>query len=125
MKTSILVLALLTVIGTGCSTVRQSPFVADTALPNCFDNNYSDQFKLFTIKSAAPNVVNQQCAITVLPRGSVSSGQQIVAQNMLSMLTSTANGNAEFLVPIGRRAISVYLAIGRRCSNRCTQCKAS
>ena len=94
MKTSTLVLALLTVIGAGCSTVRQSPFVADTALPNCFENNYSDQYKLFTIKSAAPNVVNQQCAITVLPRGSVPSGKQLVAGTYLVSVSNGGGGGA-------------------------------
>ena len=94
MKTSILVFALLAVIGTGCSTVRQSPFVADAELPNCFDNNYSDQYKLFTIKTAAPNVINQQCAITVAPRGTTASGKQLVAGRYRVSVSNGGGGGA-------------------------------
>ena len=94
MRTSLLVLALFAVIGTGCGTVRQSPYIADADLPNCFASNYSDQHKLFTIKTGAANIVNQQCALTVVPRGAVAAGQHLAAGTYMVSVSNGGGGGA-------------------------------
>ena len=79
MKINKLALSLLVGIGTGCTTLPPAPPVSMADLPNCFDTNYDKQLRLFTIKSAIGNVVNQQCLLTVGPRGNAASASQLAA----------------------------------------------
>ncbi len=58
-------------------------------LPNCFDINYDNKLRLFTIRNAVGNVVNQQCLLTVGPRGDVPSASRLTAG---SYSISLANG---------------------------------
>ena len=71
-RLSILILA---GIGAGCSTVPPAAQVSASDLPNCFDNNFDKVRGLFTIKGDVAKAVNQQCLLTVGPRGAASPSQ--------------------------------------------------
>jgi len=97
MKMTSLLLTPLLALGAGCSTTTQTQApttVAGADLPNCFAANYSEQYKLFTIVRPAANVVSQQCLLTVLPRGSSSSGQRLPAANYLVSVSNGGGGGA-------------------------------
>jgi len=94
MKMTAIALALLAGFGAGCTTVPSSPSVAVSALPNCFDNNYDKARGLFTIRNAVGNVVNQQCLITVVPRGEVASASQLTAGRYTIYLANGGGGGA-------------------------------
>jgi hypothetical protein len=69
MKLTTLAITFLAGAATGCATAPSGVPVAAADLPNCFDANYDAQRGLFTMRNAAPDAVNQQCALTVGPRG--------------------------------------------------------
>ena len=94
MKPNSLLLALLAVLSTGCSTVSPTARVADADLPNCFDANYAEQMKLFTIKSPATGVVNQQCVLTVVPSGNNASARQLTAGAYMMSVSDGGGGGA-------------------------------
>lgn len=79
MKITRLALSLLVGIGTGCTAVPPAPLVSMSELPNCFDSNYDQERGLFTIKNAVGNPVNQQCLLTVGPRGDIASASRLAA----------------------------------------------
>jgi len=89
-----LALSLLVGIGTGCTNVPPAPVVSMSDLPNCFDANYDRQSGLFTIKNAVGNVVNQQCLLTVVPRGDVASASQLAAGKYRVYLANGGGGGA-------------------------------
>lgn len=92
MKITTLSLAILAVIGAGCSTVPSQGVVATAELPNCFDSNYSAADQLFTIKNPAGKIVNQQCVLTVAPRGKASPGQLTAGSYMVSVSNGGGGG---------------------------------
>ncbi len=92
----IITLSLITIalIGSACSTAPPTGPVSVSALPNCFDSNYSPADQVFTIRNPAGKVVNQQCILTVTPRGKVSPGQQLAAGNYLVSVSDGGGGGA-------------------------------
>lgn len=92
MKITKLALSLLVGIGTGCSTVL--PFVSMSDLPNCFDTHYDKERGLFTIKNDVGNAVNQQCLLTVWPRGDVAAASQLTAGSYRVYLANGGGGGA-------------------------------
>ena len=93
MKMTRLALSLLAGIGAGCATAPPAPLAA-SGLPDCFNSNYDPQRDLFTMRSAAQNVVNQQCAITVGPRGGVASASRLTAGSYTVYLANGGGGGA-------------------------------
>ncbi len=94
MKNTLILLTPFLAFGAGCSTMQTSTMIASADLPNCFVGNYSEQYKLFTVVNPTTKAVNQQCLLTVLPRGSNSSGQQLVAGNYLLSVSNGGGGGA-------------------------------
>ena len=90
-KLSILLLAGL---GVGCTTVLAAPPVSKSALPNCFDTNYDKERGLFVIKGDLGKAVNQQCLLTVGPRGSAASASQLAAGRYRVYLANGGGGGA-------------------------------
>ena len=83
MKFVKLALPLLACLSAGCTSFPSMNQVATADLPNCFDNNYDGQRRLFTMKNAPANAANQQCLLTVLPSGNSASASQLVAGNYM------------------------------------------
>ena len=94
MKFTKLALALLVGFGSGCANVTPAPPVSLSDLPNCFDTNYDKERGLFTIKSDAGNPVNQQCLLTVGPRGDVVSASLLAAGSYRIYLGNGGGGGA-------------------------------
>ncbi len=94
MKFSNLALSLLVVMGTGCTSVRTTPPVSLSEMPNCFDTNYDKERDLFTIRNDAGNPVNQQCLLTVGPRGGGASESSLPAGRYRVYLSSGGGGGA-------------------------------
>lgn len=92
MKSTKLVLSLLLGIGTGCTTVPPAPLVSMSDLPNCFDTNYDKERGLFTIRNDVGNVVNQQCLLTVWPRGDLASASRLTAGSYRVFLANGGGG---------------------------------
>ncbi len=95
------VLSALAGIVTGCSTQPPTPQVSLSDLPNCLDANYDETLRLFTIKNMmersenpAKNPANQQCLITVSPRGRVASASQLAADRYTIYLSEGGQGGA-------------------------------
>jgi hypothetical protein len=78
MKLTTLALSLLAGAATGCATAPPGPLIGAVDLPNCFDSNYDAQRDLFTMRNAAPDAVNQQCALTVGPGSRLAAGSYVV-----------------------------------------------
>ena len=90
-----LALSLLLVgIATGCASVRTTAPVSVSDLPNCFDANYDKERGLFTIRNDAGNPVNQQCLLTVGPRGGVASASRLEAGRYRVYLSNGGGGGA-------------------------------
>jgi len=94
MKINKLALSVLVGIGTGCTNVPPAPLVSMSDFPNCFDTNYDKEMRLFTIKNAVGNVVNQQCLLTVGPRGDVASASRLKAGSYRVSLANGGGGGA-------------------------------
>ena len=94
MKLSKIALALLAAIGAGCAGVQSAPPVALAELPNCFDASYERERGLFTIRNDTGNPVNQQCLLTVGPRGGESSPQRLAAGRYRTYLSNGGGGGA-------------------------------
>ena len=95
MKMTKLALSLLLVgIGTGCTSVPTAPSVSLSDLPNCFDSNYDRERGLFTIRKDIGNAVNQQCLLTVVPRGNVASPDRLTAGSYRVYLSNGGGGGA-------------------------------
>lgn len=94
MKNTLLLLTPLLALGAGCATTQPSTVIASVDLPNCFASNYSEQYKLFTVVNPTAKAVNQQCLLTVLPRGNNSSGRHLVAGNYLVSVSNGGGGGA-------------------------------
>ncbi len=92
MKMTTLALSLLAGLGTGCTTVPPTLLVSE--LPNCFDANYDRERDLFTIMNDAGKAVNQQCLLTVGPRGDVASASRLAAGTYTVFLSSGGGGGA-------------------------------
>jgi hypothetical protein len=93
MKITKLALALLVGFGSGCASLTPAPTVSMADLPNCFDSNYDRERGLFTIKGDLGKKVNQQCLLTVGPRGDVAS-QRLPAGNYRVYLANGGGGGA-------------------------------
>ena len=78
-------LSLLVVLGAGCTTVPPVPLSAD--LPDCFNANYDKERRLFTIRNATAETVNQQCRLTVSSSGGVASDSRIPAGRYTAYLS--------------------------------------
>lgn len=94
MKITKLALALLVGIGTGCTTAPPAPLISTSDLPNCFDTNYDEERGLFTIKGDVGNPVNQQCLVTVGPRGDTASASRLTAGSYRVYLADGGGGGA-------------------------------
>jgi hypothetical protein len=95
MKLTTLALSLLAVTATGCATAPPGQIVDAANLPNCFDSNYYDaQRDLFTMRNAAADAVNQQCALTVGPRGAAAAGSRLAAGSYTVYLANGGGGGA-------------------------------
>jgi hypothetical protein len=94
MKITNLALSLLVGIGTGCTTVPPAPLVSMSDLPNCFDTNYDKERGLFTIRNDIGNAANQQCLLTVGPRGDVASASRLTAGSYTVYLANGGGGGA-------------------------------
>jgi len=81
-------------LGVGCTNVPLAPSVSLSDLPNCFNTNYDKERDLFTIKSDAGNPVNQQCLLTVGPRGDAASPQRLTAGRYRVYLSDGGGGGA-------------------------------
>lgn len=93
MKIIKLALALLAVIGTGCTIAPPAPQVAMSDLRNCLDSNYDAQRGLFTIRGAAAGIVNQQCLLMVGPPGdAVSTSRLTVGRYMITLANGGGGG---------------------------------
>lgn len=64
-----------------------------TALPDCLANNYDLVRHLFTLKNPRPDEPNQQCLLTVYPRGPASA-TRITAGRYLINLSDGGDGGA-------------------------------
>ena len=67
---------------------------AAAALPDCISQNYDPAHRLFTIKDPRPGEPNQQCLLTVWPRGQDASGTRITAGRYLINLSDGGDGGA-------------------------------
>jgi hypothetical protein len=85
---------LLAGIGAGCSNVPPAAQVSASDLPNCFESNYDKARGLFTIKGDAGRAVNQQCLLTVRPRGSAVSSSELNAGSYRIYLANGGGGGA-------------------------------
>ncbi len=94
MKITNLALSLLAGIGTGCTTVPPAPPVSMSNLPNCLDSNYDKERGLFTIRNEIGKAMNQQCLLTVGPRGDVASASPLAAGSYRIYLANGGGGGA-------------------------------
>ncbi|MBE0619114.1 MAG: hypothetical protein IH605_00835, partial [Burkholderiales bacterium] len=94
MKFTTLALSVLLAMGAGCASLRPAPVVSMSDLPNCFDSNYDKEKDLFTIKNDAGNPVNQQCLLTVGPRGGAASTSRLRAGSYIVYLSNGGGGGA-------------------------------
>ena len=101
MKITKLTLLLLVGIGTGCTSVPPAPLISMSDLPNCFDTNYDKERNLFTLRNAAGNVVNQQCLLTVGPRGAAASASRLAAGSYRVYLANGGGGGGGGSLTVG------------------------
>ena len=94
MKINLLAISVLVSLGTGLTTVAPASLAAAPALPNCFDSNYDKEKGLFTLKNVAAKQVNQQCLLTVGPRGSATSSSRLAAGRYQVALSNGGGGGA-------------------------------
>ena len=92
MKLTKLALSLLVGVGAGCTTAPS--LVSTSDLPNCFDSNYDKERGLFTIKTLVGKQVNQQCLLTVGPRGDVAPASGLAAGTYKVYLAGGGGGGA-------------------------------
>jgi len=76
-----------------CAGCAAAP-AAFAALPDCIEQNYDATHRLFTIKDPHPGEPNQQCLLTVWPRGQDASGTRITAGRYLINLSDGGDGGA-------------------------------
>ena len=65
-----------------------------SALPDCLASNYDPVRHLFTLKNPRPDEPNQQCLLTVYPRGQGASETRITAGRYLINLSDGGDGGA-------------------------------
>ena len=65
-----------------------------SALPDCISNNYDAAHHLFTLKDPRPGEPNQQCLLTVWPRGQGALGTRVTAGRYLIDLSDGGDGGA-------------------------------
>lgn len=92
MKLTTLAFSLLAAFGSGCAMAPSANSVATADLPNCLDANYDAQQNLFTLRNAAPDAVNQQCVLTVGPRG--AAGPTLAAGRYAISIANGGGGGA-------------------------------
>ena len=85
---------LLAGIGTGCATAAPISRAATTELPDCFNSNYDARLDLFTILNAVQGPVNQQCLLTVGPRGGAAPASGLRAGSYVVHLSGGGGGGA-------------------------------
>lgn len=94
MKITLLALSLFVGIGNGCTTIGPGSPVSISDLPNCFNANYDKAKNLFTMTNIVGNEVNQQCLLTVGPRGDVSSVARVSAGDYRIYFANGGGGGA-------------------------------
>ena len=93
MKIIKLTLAVLAAIACGGATSASAQPAAKTAsLPNCFDTNYDAERRLFTIKNAVANPVNQQCLLTIGPATGDERATRLAAGGYTAYLADGGGG---------------------------------
>ncbi len=85
-----LALSLLVTLGAGCTTVPPVPLSAN--LPDCFNSNYDKERRLFTIRNATADTVNQQCRLIVSSGGGVATDSRIPAGKYRAYLSNGGGG---------------------------------
>lgn len=113
MKFTKLALALPVGFGSGCTNVPPAPFVSLSDLPNCFDGNYAKEEGLFTIKNDAGNPVNQQCLLTMGPRGDIASASRLWAGSYRVYLSNGGGEGSMSECDPGARGGHGYIALRR------------
>ena len=88
-----LLCAALTLIACIAATGAAAAPPALSALPDCLANNYDPARHLFTLKNPRPDEPNQQCLLTVYPRGPASANR-ITAGRYLINLSDGGDGGA-------------------------------
>jgi hypothetical protein len=94
MKLTTLALSLMAIAGAGWAAISSANPVAISLLPDCFVSNYDAQQDLFTLKNTARDFVNQQCLLTVGPRGSVATRSGLVAGRYEISIANGGGGGA-------------------------------
>jgi hypothetical protein len=92
-------LAVLAGMATGCTSLPSGLQTAMSDLPNCLDSNYDGERRLFTMKGAAANSVNQQCLLAIAPRGDVSPGSALPEGSYTVYLANGGGGGAGGTMP--------------------------
>src|SRR6185369_6241095 len=87
-------LSLLTCFGAGCAAVPSAPLISASNLPNCFASNYDAKQDVFTIRDAAGDPANQQCALVVEARGDASTASSLKAGRYAATLANGGGGGA-------------------------------
>ena len=59
------------------------PVFAQGALPQCENSNYDQARGIFIVNSPAPDTVNQQCLLTVIPTQAAASGAQYPVSHLV------------------------------------------
>ncbi len=95
MKLTRLALLLLAGIGSGCAIAPPASIIAAADLPNCFDSNHDAQRNLFTMRNAAQDAVNQQCALQVGPRGGAASRGLAAGRYTVTIANGGAGGTMQ------------------------------
>ena len=103
MKLTTLALSLLAGIGAGWAAHSTATPVAVSLLPDCFVSNYDAQQDLFTLKNTARDFVNQQCVLTVGPRGGVATRSGLGAGRYEISIANGGGGGAGGTTQSGNR----------------------
>src|SRR5450756_2560947 len=94
MKINMLALSVLVSLGTGFTALPHASLAASPALPNCFNSNYDKAKGLFTVTNLAAKQINQQCLLTVGPRGTSVSSSRLAAGRYQVSLSAGGGGGA-------------------------------
>jgi hypothetical protein len=94
MKMTALALALLVGLGAGCTTMPLASLFSSSDLPDCFDSNYDQERRLFTMRNVAANQANQQCLLTVWPSGEFTSASRLTEGSYVVQLANGGGGGA-------------------------------
>ena len=93
-KTAKFKLWLVACLAAGCVAAPLAASAQPIPLPDCTSANYDAQRHLFTMQGAAPGEANQQCLLTVWPRGQGASANRVTAGRYLVNLSDGGDGGA-------------------------------